>query len=418
MTKEDDEIKRRSLWEKLEGQELDLHALEELSQLLSEAKTEEKQQKKEKASSLQPPSQVEGLFHHVIKRLQEESAKDVKALASRLFAVENLEKEFAGFLVAKIEAMDRRISHLQRERLRLEKLIVNSSKSIFGVLFTGVKSQFQLKTIKAELRTLQGEKRRIWQRKEAFNEARVSLLSQSKAEALSLLHQAREREICSLLDYLLESLSRLLDRAESLGSPLGFALDNSPKRFGRFIRGLSAKEKAFIDQVSDLNRHRESKIPLVETLNELIQESCKEEIALPNHCLFLIKLLVQKCLEPLMPTELCVWIYKLCDTKQPDLKALRNCLERLPSPAAHRLTLITSLIKRIAKLNHCDQDPTSVRHLVRMFRDLWIRYSDVLDGLEDQDRPALNERRRHQERVNRSLDDALHFIVDLFSSAQ
>src|ERR1700738_5195665 len=95
-------------WEKLTNQDLELHGLEDLATLIHQAKMGEEQYQPEKRTG-----QIDHLFQHVMGRLKQESQKDAGELSKRLVALEKLEKGLAGFLVARIEAMDHRIHKLQ-----------------------------------------------------------------------------------------------------------------------------------------------------------------------------------------------------------------------------------------------------------------------------------------------------------------
>lgn len=415
----------KDLWDKLEDQELQLHAIEDLAQLLDQAKAVETANEirvTTAGGSDQSTAQIDRLFQHVIGRIHEESKHDISTLAKRLVALNRLEKGFVSLLVARIDALEQRIHHLQREQSRLERIIHDSSHSILR-LFTGVRSQFQLKNVKAELRTLNEEKLRVWQKKEAFNSVRERLLSKSKAGARTVLQERRERGLYLLQDRLIAMIDEALEAAEAADHHQhGFHLSESSQvgkghLFGRFVRGLSPKEKAFVDKASDVNSYGEGEDGLLEELHSVMQEIHPDANKwLPNRCLFLGKLLAKQGEGCLVPTEKCVDTYKLFEKTLPTLEAVQALLLDWPELARIRLVQLVRLIHRICALNSKAHPKSSVavsrKALARIFRDLLICDADVTAGLSGNEKPTSIERRRHQERVNRALDDMLRFMVD------
>jgi hypothetical protein len=411
----------KDIWDKLEDQELELHAIEELATLLDQAKAQEGVNG-ELTLREQRTSQIDGLFQHIMGRIQEESKKDFSDLVKRLVALNRLETGFVSLLVARIEVMEQRIHVLQREQSRLERIIDASSQSILRRLFTGVKSQFQLKNVKAELRRLTEEKQRIWQKKEAFNQVRESLLGKTKEKAKTVLQERRERGLILLQDYLFGIVDEALKAAEASGNVGGFQLSEADHvagehRFGRFVRGLGPKEKNFIDKAGDVNSYAEGEGTLLEDLKLMIHEIHPDAASwLPNRCLFLSKLLAKQADGSLIPTDQCVALYHLFERVSPTIEALKATIAQWPEEAQRRLAMLVGFIRRIAALNRMDShhltEQAIRKNLTRIFRDLLIDYSDVMAGLSEQEKPTPFERRRHQERVNRVLDDALRFMVD------
>lgn len=412
--------KNKRLWEKLEEPDLEFRALEELAQLLNQAKVDEEFQAKggSRTNLEDRTGQIESLFQHVIGRLQDESQKDAAELSKRLVALESLEKGLAGFLVARIEAMEHRIHKLQLERVRLEKIIDKSSKSIFGLLFTGVKSQFQLKSVKAELRILQEEKQRIWQKKNVLNSVRASVLGKSKECAQTVLQQAREEGLDHLQDWLMSRIEQCVASAEATGDLSGLILDGASKDpvcFGRFIKGLNTKEKAFIDRASDASNYAHGITELSDELSELLTEVQQESPgAVANRCLFLAKLLVGRRSESLFSGETLAF-FRLAEKEQLLLPFVREELDRLSPQVRQRVAQIILLVRRIEALNAGTSTHSQLhvrKDLSRIFRDLLIRYQDVVYRLPDIERPLITERRRHSERVNHLLDKLMRFLVD------
>lgn len=423
-----DNGKNKNPWERLEGQELELHALEDLTQILNQAKSEEERSAKPEAGPTQEQrtTQIDHLFQHVIGRLQEESQKDAGALAKRLSALEKLEKGFLGLLVARIEAIEQRLHFLQRERMRLERLIDTSSKSILGMLFTGVKSQFQLKNIKAELHILHEEKQRIWQKKRAFNTARAAVIGKSKESAQTVLQSLYEAGLLRLQDRLLGVLDECLRQAEGAGMAFAFALEEGAvsegQRFGRFVKGLSPREKNFIDCASDEKSYAHGADELLTELDDILQEyGVSDASAIPNRCLFFAKLLVGRLEKPSIPPDICAALYRLFEGKgSVDQKALATLVASWSPRVKNHVARVIDLVNRITVLNlrkatHASET-TIRRNLVRIFRDFLIRYADVLSGLSEQEKPVMTERRRHQEKVNRVIEEALRYLVSHWDS--
>lgn len=420
-----DREKYRDLWRKLHKHKLDFHALEELASLLNEAKIEE-QRKLAEQQSLADDSQrnqIDALFRHVIVRLKEVYQKETKDLAKHLVAIDKLEKGFASFLVARIEAMDHRMHYLHVERARLERLIDSSSKSVLGTIFTGLKSQYRLQNVKAELRSLQEEKQRVWQKKEAFNLTRSRHAVQSKEEALTLLQRQREERLWHLQDRLLDLMDKQLSEMEAGRLASGFFLhESSYPCFGRFKSGLSPQEKSFIDQTCHPNTYVRKLEEVSSEMEQLLKTSVHELSELPNRCLFFAKLLAGKRAEPMLRSEILILLYDLFERQSATVDEVRAIITGLPEQTRQRITKVVALMRRIAYVNGASYGENlhhpKQHYLAGIFRDLLARYHDVLQALPESRKPSNMERRRHHERVNRTLDEMLHFIVHHWEALQ
>lgn len=244
-------------------------------------------------------------FHLIMQQVHVAAEQEERLLAGRLVTLENVEKQFGSLLLTQMGALQARIRSLETQQSKLQSLIDRHRGSIFGFLLFGIKSRFQLRSVRSQLKTLYVQYDELNETNKTFQYARRALLQSRKEKAVNLLERMRRERVGQVGALLFDSMQEWLSKALNQNKFLGFCVEAASVHgalppegfFGIFKAPLAAKEREWIERICRLHGPPMSEL-------EATQEEIRRHIAqfleekspdptynLANHLLLLTRLL-------------------------------------------------------------------------------------------------------------------------------
>lgn len=371
-------------------------------------------------------------FTLIMQQVHVAAEQEERLLAGRLVTLEKVEKQFGSLLLTQIQATEARIRLLENKQKRLQ-CAIDQNRSIFGFIFVGLKSRLQLRSVRAQLRTLYSQHTELTETNKTFQYARRALLQDRKEKAVGLLERMRKERIHQVGLLLLEAMQKWLTEAQRQGKFLGFCVETAgdyPKPqegfFGRFSSPLISQEHEWIEQICQLHgnanpvavMHAEGGIR--RHLDQFMNTKRNDPTYnLPNYLLLLMRLLNIREGQDESSNAHALPLYRLWqqglkDKKPPSQEQCQEAWALSGSNIEVRLNAILYLIQEIeelhqtiAKRDNVAVDMPLLRHtLAKLFRPFVWKSDTLPQLLPKEDKPPLLHRKQWQEEISNHCDDA------------